>query len=94
MMKTTTVASAIALLASLTTVSTVQAQDCEYQRDYDIELDAAQIQTLEIDAGAGPIEARGEGGSAIRITHEPALPRKIRWMVSRCNTSAAVIVGK
>lgn len=68
MMKTTTVASAIALLASLTTVSTVQAQDCEYQRDYDIELDAAQIQALEIDAEAGPLEIRGQGSDAIQIT--------------------------
>jgi len=67
-MKTVQVASTLTLLATLASMAPLQAQECEYQRDYDIELDAAQIQALEIDAGAGPIEARGEGGSAIRIT--------------------------
>lgn len=68
MMKTTLVAGAWTFMLSVAVTSLAQAQDCEYQRDYDIELDAAQIQALEIDAEAGPIEIRGQGSDAIQIT--------------------------
>ena len=67
-MKTAQVASVFIFLTTLASTATLQAQECEYQRDYDIELDANQIQELEIDAGAGPIEISDQRDDSIRIT--------------------------
>lgn len=68
MMKKATIASVLTLFSAITVVSSAQAQNCEYERRYDLELDPAQIGTLEIDAGAGPIEILGQGSGTIQIT--------------------------
>lgn len=68
MMTKTTTASLLMFISTVSAMTSVQAQECDYERNYDIELDAAQIRALDIDAGAGPIEILGQESGSIHLT--------------------------
>ena len=69
----------LALLGSLC-LATTAAADCEHRAERNLDLDAAGLEALELRAGAGDLEVRGEPGLAAIEVRGTACASEAGWL--------------